>query len=94
MFPRQLWTKTVNALTHVGDGPVSHFHKRLTQEDLILDPLTALRCDRRVLRCGPLLDIVVYILKASLAASRTQLAQHILDNPMIERTGQARMIIL
>ena len=35
----------------------------MAQEDLVLDPLQILRCDRRALRCGPALEIVLYILK-------------------------------
>lgn len=59
--------------------------KRMGQDDLILDPLQILRCDRRAFRVGPILEIVLYILKACLAASRTHLAQHILDHPIIDR---------
>ena len=46
-----------------------------------------LRCDKRVFRTAPLLEIILYIMKACLAASRTHLAKHILDNPIVERVG-------
>ena len=45
-----------------------------------------LRCDRRVFRTSPLLEVILYIIKACLAASRTHLAKHIQDNPILERT--------
>ena len=45
------------------------------QEDLALDPLAVLRCDERVFRVAPLLSILLYMLKACLAASRTRLNQ-------------------
>ena len=38
--------------------------KKITQDDLIIDPLQVLRCDRRVFSCAPILEIVLYILKA------------------------------
>ena len=34
---------------------------------------------------APLLEIILYITKACLAASRTHLAKHIQDNPILER---------
>ncbi len=56
------------------------------QDDPILDPLTVLRCDRRTFEVAPLLEIVLYILKACLAASRVHLQQHIQENPILERS--------
>ena len=38
--------------------------KKITQDDLIIDPLQVLRCDRRVFSCAPILEIILYILKA------------------------------
>ena len=55
------------------------------QNDPILDPLSVLRCDRRIFHVAPLLEIILYILKACLAASRVQLQQHIQENPILER---------
>jgi integrator complex subunit 2 len=72
VYPRQLWLLTVNQLT----PPPA-----ISQEDLALDPLAVLRCDERVFRCGPLLSVVLYMLKACLAASRSRLAQHLQDQP-------------
>jgi hypothetical protein len=59
------------------------------QDDPILDPLSVLRCDRRTFRVAPLLEVVLYILKACLAASRVQLQQHIQENPIMERNQVA-----
>jgi len=77
VFPRKLWLLTVNALTPDSPGPP----RCLTQDELSLDPLSALRCDFRVFRVGPLLSIVIYVLKACLAACRTRLGQHLLEKP-------------
>eukprot|EP00092_Neocalanus_flemingeri_P019401 GFUD01021015.1.p1 GENE.GFUD01021015.1~~GFUD01021015.1.p1 ORF type:complete len:1102 (+),score=357.95 GFUD01021015.1:297-3602(+) len=70
VYPRQLWLLTVNSLT----APPA-----ITQEELALDPLAVLRCDERVFRTGPILQIVLYMLKACLAASRTRLSQYLVD---------------
>lgn len=87
MFPRKLWVMTTNALMHSDMGM-----KRMTQQDLILDPLQVLRCDRRVFRAGPVMEIVLYVLKAFLAASRTHLTQHLQDNPIIDRAGAGNVV--
>jgi len=47
-----------------------------------------LRCDRRALQCGPALEIVLYVLKASLAASKTQLSRHLQETPMVSSPTQ------
>jgi len=70
VYPRQLWLLTVNSLT----TPPA-----ITQEELALDPLAVLRCDERVFRTGSILHIVLYMLKACLAASRTRLSQYLVD---------------
>lgn len=42
-----------------------------------------------VFRCAALLAIVLRVLQASLAASRSQLSRHILDKPLVPgKTGQ------
>jgi len=71
VYPRQLWLLTVNSLT----TPPA-----ITQEELALDPLAVLRCDEKVFRTGPILQIVLYMLKACLAASRTRLSQYLVDH--------------
>ena len=85
VFPRKLWAITVNHLNHV-NGDIS-VRKRITQDDLILDPLQVLRCDKRVFSCAPILEVLLYIVKGCLAASRTHLTKHIQDNPIVERTN-------
>ncbi len=84
MFPRKLWVTTVNAIVHPNTGNYCG-KKKISEEDLVLDPLQVLRCDRRVYRTGPVLDIVLYMLKACLAASRTHLMQHLQENPIVQQ---------
>jgi len=72
VYPRQLWLLTVNHLTPPPN---------ISQEDLALDPLAVLRCDDRVFRTAPLLSILLYMLKACLAASRSRLCQYLQDQP-------------
>merc|ERR1719232_1763048 len=87
VFPRKLWTLTINHVNRVVNGHVTvRTMKKITHDDLIIDPLQILRCDRRVFECAPLLEILLYILKACLAASRTMLTQHLQENPIIERS--------
>ena len=82
VFPRKLWAITVNHLNHVNGLAI---RKRITQDDLVLDPLQVLRCDHRVFRTSSLLEIVLYITKACLAASRTHLSKHAQENPIMDR---------
>ena len=74
VYPRQLWLMTVNSLT---ESPA------ITAEELALDPLSVLRCDSRVFRAGPILQLMLYMLKACLAASRTRLAQYCSDQQLM-----------
>ena len=92
VFPRKLWTLTINHLNHVVNGHVTvRTMKKINHDDLIIDPLQILRCDRRVFQCAPILKILLYILKACLAASRTMLTQHLQENPIIERTPSSQV---
>lgn len=88
VFPRKLWVMTVNKCAA---GTLYRGMKMITQDDLVLDPLQVLRCDKRIFRCAPLLEVILYMLKATLAASRTHLAQHIQNNPIIERAANAQI---
>lgn len=45
-----------------------------------MDPLHVLRCDPAILRCAVTLEIVLHMLRALLAASRTQLSLHLSEN--------------
>ncbi|XP_026287192.1 integrator complex subunit 2 [Frankliniella occidentalis] len=88
VLPRCLWVMTIKGLVKASD-PIQQKALCLTQENLMQDPLQVLRCDVRVFRCAALLAIVLRVLQASLAASRSQLARHILDKPLIPgKTGQ------
>ena len=70
VYPRHLWLMTVNSLSQP---------PRISAEELAIDPLSVLRCDRRVFRTGPLLHLLLYMLKACLAASRSRLARYCSD---------------
>ncbi|GBP98280.1 Integrator complex subunit 2 [Eumeta japonica] len=85
VLPRCLWVMTINALLDING---SSKNVTITQENILVDPLQVLRCDLRVFRCGPILKIVLRILEASLAASRSQLSRHLQDKPMLEKSGQ------
>ena len=92
VFPRKLWTLTINHVNQIVNGHVTvRTMKKITHDDLIIDPLQILRCDRRVFECAPILEIVLYILKACLAASRTMLTQHLQENPIIERSSHSQV---
>ncbi|XP_072034600.1 integrator complex subunit 2-like [Amphiura filiformis] len=79
IMPRKLRVNTVNALTIT--KPVAPY----TEEDITLDPLIVLRCDTRVFRCPPVLDIVLKILLAYMAASRAYLSAYLQRTPNISR---------
>ncbi|XP_075220865.1 integrator complex subunit 2 isoform X2 [Lycorma delicatula] len=80
VLPRSLWVMTINALRHEKTVLPDLI---LTQENVVLDPLQVLRCDDRVFRCASILRILLRVLQACLAASRSQLSQHLLDHPLI-----------
>lgn len=86
VLPRCLWIMTINSLLDINDGVTKCV--TITQENVLVDPLQVLRCDLRVFRCGPILKIILRILEASLAASRSQLSRHLQDKPLLEKTGQ------
>ncbi|XP_014216742.1 integrator complex subunit 2 [Copidosoma floridanum] len=83
VLPRCLWVLTINELFM--DNSTTVF---LTQETIVFDPLQVLRCDMRVFRCAPVLSVILRILQATLAASRSQLTRHVQDRPLIEKAGQ------
>ncbi|XP_038222406.1 integrator complex subunit 2 [Zerene cesonia] len=85
VLPRCLWILTINALLDINSNAKT---VTVTQENVLVDPLQVLRCDIRVFRCGPILKIILRILEASLAASRCQLSRHLLDKPLLEKSGQ------
>lgn len=47
-----------------------------------------MRCDERVFRCAPIYSVVLRVLRASLASSRSQLYQHLQSNPKLDNAGQ------
>ena len=53
----------------------SNLEPLLNQSDIIADPLTVLRCDERVFRSPPLLDITLHILNACLHVSSIELRE-------------------
>ncbi|XP_076024838.1 integrator complex subunit 2 [Genypterus blacodes] len=85
VMPRRLWVMTVNALQ-----PSAKLLRRqkYTQNDLMVDPLIVLRCDQRVYRCPPLMDIVLHMLNGYLLASKAYLHCHLKETPDFDRQSQ------
>lgn len=80
VLPRHLWVLSIKSLV-AKNVPVF-------AQDVSADPLQILRCDDRVFRCAPLLTIVLRVLRASLAASRSQLIQHLQAHPQLDQQGR------
>nr|XP_006823115.1 PREDICTED: integrator complex subunit 2-like [Saccoglossus kowalevskii] len=55
------------------------------QQDITVDPLIVLRCDPRIFRCPPILDIVLKILTSYLAASKAYLINHLQSTPNLNK---------
>uniref|UniRef100_A0A3P8RA74 Integrator complex subunit 2 n=1 Tax=Astatotilapia calliptera TaxID=8154 RepID=A0A3P8RA74_ASTCA len=85
VMPRRLWVMTVNALQ-----PSAKLlrQQRYTQNDLMVDPLIVLRCDQRVYRCPPLMDIVLHMLNGYLLASKAYLQCHLKETADFDRQSQ------
>uniref|UniRef100_A0A671VK41 Integrator complex subunit 2 n=1 Tax=Sparus aurata TaxID=8175 RepID=A0A671VK41_SPAAU len=85
VMPRRLWVMTVNALQ-----PSAKLlrQQRYTQNDLMVDPLIVLRCDQRVYRCPPLMDIVLHMLNGYLLASKAYLHSHLKETADFDRQSQ------
>ncbi|XP_061754185.1 integrator complex subunit 2 [Nerophis ophidion] len=85
VMPRRLWVMTVNALqpsaTLLGQQTFS-------QNNLMVDPLIVLRCDQRVYRCPPLMDIVLHMLNGYLLASKAHLHSHLKETADFDRQSQ------
>ncbi|XP_023688904.2 integrator complex subunit 2 isoform X2 [Paramormyrops kingsleyae] len=82
VMPRRLWVMTVNALQPCAKLPRL---QRYTQNDLMIDPLIVLRCDRRVYRCPPLMDITLHMLNGYLLASKAYLNAHLKETADLDR---------
>ncbi|XP_058821101.1 integrator complex subunit 2 isoform X2 [Topomyia yanbarensis] len=87
VFPRRLWVMTISALMPK-DTVTENF--TLTQETILIDPLQVLRCDERLFRCASALSVVLRILQATLAASKSQLSRHMLDKPLLDVGNQVK----
>uniref|UniRef100_A0A665W040 Integrator complex subunit 2 n=1 Tax=Echeneis naucrates TaxID=173247 RepID=A0A665W040_ECHNA len=85
VMPRRLWVMTVNALQ-----PSAKLlrQQRYTQNDLMVDPLIVLRCDQRVYRCPPFMDIVLHMLNGYLLASKAYLHGHLKETADFDRQTQ------
>uniref|UniRef100_A0AAQ5YQH0 Integrator complex subunit 2 n=1 Tax=Amphiprion ocellaris TaxID=80972 RepID=A0AAQ5YQH0_AMPOC len=85
VMPRRLWVMTVNALQ-----PSAKLlrQQKYTQNDLMVDPLIVLRCDQRVYRCPPLMDIVLHMLNGYLLASKAYLQCHLKETADFDRQSQ------
>uniref|UniRef100_A0A7N6AA83 Integrator complex subunit 2 n=1 Tax=Anabas testudineus TaxID=64144 RepID=A0A7N6AA83_ANATE len=86
VMPRRLWVMTVNALQ---PSPKLLRQQRYTQNDLMVDPLIVLRCDQRVYRCPPLMDIVLHMLNGYLLASKAYLHCHLKETADFDRQNQS-----
>uniref|UniRef100_A0A3B3DRP1 Integrator complex subunit 2 n=1 Tax=Oryzias melastigma TaxID=30732 RepID=A0A3B3DRP1_ORYME len=85
VMPRRLWVMTVNAL----QPPAKLLRQqRYTQNDLMVDPLIVLRCDQRVFRCPPVMDIVLHMLNGYLLASKAHLQSHLKETADFDRQSQ------
>lgn len=85
VMPRRLWVMTVNAL----QPPAKLLRRQTyTQNDLMVDPLVVLRCDHRVYRCPPLIDIILHMLSGYLLASKAFLHGHLKETADFERQSQ------
>ncbi|KAG7483778.1 hypothetical protein MATL_G00041950 [Megalops atlanticus] len=85
VMPRRLWVMTVNAL----QPPIKLLRQqRYTQIDLMIDPLIVLRCDQRVYRCPPLIDITLHMLNGYLLASKAYLNAHLKETADFDRQAQ------
>ncbi|CAL1573919.1 unnamed protein product [Knipowitschia caucasica] len=82
VMPRRLWVMTVNALQH---SAKLLRQQRYTQNDLMVDPLIVLRCDQRVFRCPPFMDIVLHMLNGYLLASKAYLHCHLKETADFDR---------
>ncbi|ESO06329.1 hypothetical protein HELRODRAFT_160493 [Helobdella robusta] len=76
-----LKTLTVNALSYKTDNLGTSYYK---EEDLVTDPLIVLRCDTRVFRCPPLMEVLLLILNCFLHMSKTFLSNHIFGTPVLD----------
>ncbi|XP_078235418.1 integrator complex subunit 2 [Pogona vitticeps] len=74
VMPRRLWVMTVNALQ---PSVKIVRQQKYTQKDLMIDPLIVLRCDQRVFRCPPLMDLTLRMLNGYLLASKAYLSAHL-----------------
>uniref|UniRef100_A0A8C2KHR5 Integrator complex subunit 2 n=1 Tax=Cyprinus carpio TaxID=7962 RepID=A0A8C2KHR5_CYPCA len=85
VMPRKLWVMTVNARQ-----PLVKLlrQQKYTQNDLMVDPLIVLRCDSRVFRCPPLMDITLHMLNGYLLASKAYLNAHLKETAEFERQAQ------
>ncbi|XP_071448160.1 integrator complex subunit 2 [Hetaerina americana] len=86
VLPRCLWAITTHSLIpHENEDLVKlvvPVQMPKCQENIVLDPLQVLRCHPTVFRCAPALSVVLRVLEASLAASRSQLSRQLLDHPL------------
>ncbi|KAJ1071698.1 hypothetical protein K5549_001990 [Capra hircus] len=66
--------------------------QKYTQNDLMIDPLIVLRCDQRVYRCPPLMDITLHMLNGYLLASKAYLSAHLKETAEQDRPSQNNTI--
>eukprot|EP00794_Sanderia_malayensis_P014277 gene14277-15764_t len=86
-IPRRLWLRTVNVLCCAEKGSGLHRVQPYTDEEITKDPLIILRCDQRIFRCAPLLDVLLRVLSAYMDASRAFLTHHLKSHPVPVNTA-------
>lgn len=86
VLPRRLWAMSTNSLM---PPPTKSLVKSfaLSHDHYTIDALHILRCDERVFRWPDALSVVLRILQAGLAASKSQLQRHMLDKPILDKTS-------
>lgn len=88
IFPRRLWVMTTNSLQKSPTNGFSSVETRSfdhTWNDLTSDPLIVLRCDSRVFRHPPMLNIVLHVLNGFLAATKRCLQDQIYEQTTRQR---------
>ncbi|KAL4223618.1 Integrator complex subunit 2 [Mactra antiquata] len=87
LTPRSLRLVTVNALRPQRKSEFKF--STYTETDVTVDPLIVLRCDERVFRCAPILEVVLRILSSYTLACRVYMDNHIQCNPVLDNNNQA-----
>ncbi|KAL3858011.1 hypothetical protein ACJMK2_012627 [Sinanodonta woodiana] len=89
LTPRSLRLATVNALRPQESGKFKY--TSFTELDITIDPLIVLRCDDRIFRCPPVLEILLRVLVSYSQACRVYMENHIQSNPVMDNNNQIEL---